>query len=96
MDKDDKATSFDWTMTGPSAGVSEETVKEAIEHVCNGQGKFEKEWLDECSYKLNGDVVESHVYVNTGEWLGKYDTKDALLNGDFSDTDLEGHKCVVK
>ena len=96
LDNDDKATSFDWTMTGSAEGITEEMIKMVEDTVCSGQGEFKKEWLDECSYQLKGDVVESHVYVNSGEWLGEYGTKDALLNADFSGTDLEGHKCVVK
>lgn len=96
LDKDDKATSFDYYLTVNAPDVTEDQVKSTEELVCNGQGEFKKEWIEECSYKLDGEKVKAHVYVNSSEWLGTFGTKDKLLEGNFADTDLDGLKCVSK
>lgn len=96
LDKNDKATSFDYYVTINAPNTTEEEVKSVEDRVCNGQGEFKKEWIEECSYKLDNGKVDAHVYINSGEWLGEFATKDKLLEGEFTDTDLDGLKCVSK
>ena len=94
FDSNNKITSFDFYMEYDAEDATEDDIKKAEELVCNGEGEFKKEWLDECSYDLEDGMVKAHVYVNNGEWFGEYQTKEEIKN--MNSGELSGYTCVDK
>ena len=82
FDELDIVSSFDYFMKLNAEDVSRDDVKKARELICNGQGEFKKEWIEECSYELSGDYINAHVYINNGEWFDGNQTKKNILKKD--------------
>ncbi len=91
FDKNDAPTSFDYYIITPKGNTTEEKVKVAEEKACGGEGDFEKEWIKECSYVINGNDLNGHIYVvDNGEWF-KNKSKEEIINN--SEEEFFGLKC---
>ena len=92
FDNDDILDSFEiYAISEKQESITYERVKEIEEIVCNGESKFKKEWLEECSYNIKGNTIEAHFYLNNGKWFGDYQTKEQINNYDVGD--LTGMSC---
>ena len=94
FNKDNKVTTLDYYLEVEADGATKAEVKKAEEMVCEGQGQFKKEWIEECSYELDENIVKAHVYLNNADMLGGYENKEDILN--LGKEGLSGYTCIDK
>lgn len=81
FDKNDKILSFD---AYSSINIDEHDIlvselKESAEEVCNGEGEFRKEWMDECKLTNKGSEYTLYISINNNKWFDDILDKDEII-----------------
>jgi len=97
FDKNDQLESFDLysTINIGDFDMSEKEIKEQAEDICNGDGEFPKEWMDECGLTNEGDVYTLHAYINNNKWVEDMTDKKELIEY-AEENGLESPKLTCK
>lgn len=82
FDENDTLQNFDAYET---IDISEESitvseVKEVFNKVCDGEGEFPKDWIEECELTNDGDLYTMHIYINNNKWFDDVLEKEAIKN----------------
>ena len=97
FDKNNQLESFDLysTINIGDFDMTEKQIKEKAEDICNGDGEFPKEWMDECGLTKEGNGYTLHAYINNNKWVEDMTDKKELIEY-AEENGLESPKLTCK